>query len=41
MRWVLGSWDRVQFFNKFLAGTFVPRVQLDLLPALGAALTLP
>ena len=35
MRWVLGSWPRVKFFNKFLAGTLMPRIQLDLLPALG------
>ena len=34
MRWVMKSWGRVQFFNRFLAGTWTPRLQLDLLPAL-------
>ena len=37
MRWVMGSWDRVAFFNRFLAGTWIPRVQLDVLPALMCA----
>ncbi len=32
MRWVLQSWPRVQFFNRYLAGTWLPRLQLDLLP---------
>ncbi|MDY0014536.1 MAG: molybdopterin biosynthesis protein MoeY [Rhodocyclaceae bacterium] len=35
MRWVMQSWDRVEFFNRYLMGTVAPRVQLDLLPALG------
>ena len=34
MRWALGSWQRVSFMNRFLAGTLVPRLQLDLLPAM-------
>lgn len=34
MRWVMGSWERVRFFNAYLAGTWAPRIQLDLLPAL-------
>ena len=34
MRYVLGSWKRVRFFNRFLAGTLVPRLQMDLLPGL-------
>lgn len=34
MRWVMGSWERVRFFNTYLAGTLAPRLQLDLLPAL-------
>lgn len=34
MRWVMGSWARVAFFNRFLGGTLIPRVQLDILPAL-------
>lgn len=37
MRWVMKSWPRVQFFNRFLAGTVAPRVQLDLIPALRCA----
>lgn len=34
MEWVMQSWDRVQFFNRFLFGTIAPRFQLDLLPGL-------
>jgi len=34
MRWVMQSWRRVDFFNRFLMGTIAPRVQLDLVPAL-------
>lgn len=37
MKWVMASWRRVAFFNRFLAGTFVPRVQLDFIPALACA----
>lgn len=37
MRWVMANWDRVDFFNRYLLGTVAPRVQLDLLPALGCA----
>ncbi len=37
MRWVMQSWERVHFFNRFLAGTIVPRVQLDFIPALACA----
>ena len=37
MRWVMTSWARVDFFNKYLMGTVAPRIQLDLLPALGCA----
>ncbi len=32
MRWALKSWSRVQFLNRFFAGTWLPRIQLDLLP---------
>ncbi len=32
MEWVLQSWQRVRFFNRFLFGTVAPRLQLDLLP---------
>ncbi len=34
MRFAMHSWERVQFFNRFLAGTWSPRLQMDLLPAL-------
>lgn len=34
MRFAMHSWQRVQFFNRFLAGTWMPRIQMDFLPAL-------
>lgn len=34
MKWVMGSWKRVEFFNRWLAGTLMPRVQLDLMPGI-------
>lgn len=34
MRWVMGSWSRVEFFNTWLAGTLVPRLELDWLPGI-------
>lgn len=37
MRWVMGSWSRVEFFNRYLLGTVAPRVQLDLIPAIACA----
>ncbi len=37
MRWVMQSWSRVEFFNNWLAGTIMPRVQLDLIPSLACA----
>ncbi|MDP1898950.1 MAG: nitroreductase family protein [Rubrivivax sp.] len=37
MRFAMQSWGRVQFFNRFLAGTWLPRLQMDLLPALACA----
>lgn len=37
MRFVLGSWRRVRFFNRFLAGTWAPRIQMDLIPGLACA----
>lgn len=37
MKWVMQSWERVDFFNRYLLGTVAPRIQLDLLPALGCA----
>lgn len=32
MRWVMESWERVRFFNTWLAGDLVPRIEMDLLP---------
>ncbi|WP_374246377.1 nitroreductase family protein [Zoogloea sp.] len=37
MEWVMASWGRVQFFNKYLGGTIAPRVQLDYIPAIACA----
>ncbi len=37
MRYAMQSWERVEFFNKYLAGTWLPRIQLDLLPGLFCA----
>lgn len=37
MHWVMQSWERVSFFNRYLMGTVLPRIQLDYLPALSCA----
>ncbi|PTD96953.1 nitroreductase family protein [Pseudothauera lacus] len=37
MRWVMQSWARVRFFNRFLLGTVPPRIQLDYIPALACS----
>lgn len=37
MRWAMGSWSRITLLNRFLAGTIMPRVQLDFMPALRCA----
>ncbi len=37
MRWVMGSWKRVEFFNTFLAGTWAPRIQMDFIPGIACA----
>jgi len=34
MRWAMQSWNRVAFLNRYFAGTFAPRFELDLVPAL-------
>lgn len=34
MHWVMQSWGRVEFFNRYLFGTVAPRIQLDYLPAI-------
>ncbi|MEO7781466.1 MAG: molybdopterin biosynthesis protein MoeY [Candidatus Nitrotoga sp.] len=37
MRWVMANWQRVFFFNTYLAGHIVPRIEMDLLPGLFCA----
>lgn len=37
MRFVLADWRRVAFFNTWMAGTVLPRLQLDLVPGLACA----
>jgi hypothetical protein len=37
MKWVMGSWQRVQFFNTYLAGTLAPRIQMDLIPGIACS----
>jgi len=37
MHWVMGSWRRVAFFNRWLAGHLVPRIEMDLLPGVFCA----
>lgn len=37
MRWVMQSWGRVAFFNKYLFGTVAPRLQLDLVPSIACS----
>jgi hypothetical protein len=37
MRFVMASWPRVRFFNTFLAGTWAPRVQMELRPGIACA----
>jgi hypothetical protein len=37
MRFVMHDWRRVAFFNRYLAGTWAPRIQMDLVPSLACA----
>jgi nitroreductase len=37
MRWAMASWKRIDFLNRYLAGTLAPRIELDLLPGLACA----
>lgn len=37
MRWAMRSWRRTRILSTYFAGTLLPRLQLDLLPALGCA----
>jgi molybdopterin/thiamine biosynthesis adenylyltransferase/nitroreductase len=34
MRWALQSWQRVRMLNRYFAGTWLPRIQLDWVPAM-------
>ena len=37
MKWAMVSWARVDFLNRYLGGTLSPRIEMDVLPALGCA----
>lgn len=37
MQQVMQSWSRVRFMNRYLAGTLLPRLELDIIPALACA----
>jgi sulfur-carrier protein adenylyltransferase/sulfurtransferase len=37
MRWAMRDWRRVEFLNRYLAGTLAPRLQLDFVPGLACA----
>ncbi|MCB1906734.1 MAG: molybdopterin biosynthesis protein MoeY [Rhodocyclaceae bacterium] len=37
MQWAMQRWERVDFMNRYLFGTILPRVQLDYLPAIRCA----
>lgn len=37
MQWAMASWQRVEFFNKWLLGDLPPRLQLDLIPGWACA----
>ncbi len=37
MRFAMKSWDRVSFFNRYLAGTHLPRFEMDFVPSLACA----
>jgi nitroreductase len=37
MQWAMDDWRRVEFFNRYFAGTLAPRIQLDFVPGLACA----
>lgn len=37
MQWIMASWPRVQFFNRYLGGTLAPRIQMDFIPGMACA----
>ena len=34
MRFVMKDWKRVEFFNRYFAGTWAPRIQMDFVPSI-------
>ena len=34
MKWVMGSWQRVEWMNRYMNGTLTPRIEMDLLPGM-------
>lgn len=34
MRWAMHSWKRLRFMNRYLAGSLLPRIEMDFYPAL-------
>ena len=37
MRWLFRDWRRIDFANRFLGGTLMPKIQLDLIPGVSSA----
>ena len=37
MRWAMARWERVRRLNRYAGGTWLPRIELDFLPAVGCA----
>ena len=37
MRWAMVRWERIAFLNRYLAGSVMPRIELDLVPGLACA----
>lgn len=37
MQFVMVSWGRVSWFNRYMAGTWLPRIELDLIPGVACA----
>jgi molybdopterin/thiamine biosynthesis adenylyltransferase len=37
MRWTMADWKRVDFMNRYMKGTMIPRIELDLMPGLMCA----
>jgi nitroreductase len=37
MRWAMRSWKRIEFMNRFAAGTVMPRLAMDFVPAIACS----